>query len=275
MNPIIRQISVVLGAALLGICLTAVVSGEAHAQIDLDITTTPLSCDPAPPYNVGDTFVCTVTVLNNGPVPTIFGYTLNVTIPPEFQLNSPTVPIESTTFLFAGDSESFELNFTYDHYETNSCATIGTQVTVGGFSDTDDTNNEDSICLDVNDPSLPVTVSYFESQRSAGTVDFSWETATQTGTAGFNLLVESGEELSAVNPALIPSEAIDSLEPLAYSYSAAVDGGIFWLEELSIEGVAERHGPYEIGKRYGISSLDVDDVDADELDRIYVPILLR
>jgi hypothetical protein len=97
----------------------------------------------------------------------------------------------------------------------------------------------------------PVTLAYFRAERNGANVKFDWSTATETGNVGFNLYVEDAGQVSLVNPELIFSAAIDSLEPQHYALSAKVAGNIFYVEDVSILGQTKRHGPFNLGQSYG------------------------
>lgn len=106
----------------------------------------------------------------------------------------------------------------------------------------------------------PVTVSYFKAEHQGDSVNFTWSTATETGNVGFNLYVETGGELVQINDELIPSQAVDSLDRLDYSYQANVDGNIFYIEDVSVLGDTRRHGPFGLGEAYG-GQVDTDTID--------------
>ncbi len=97
----------------------------------------------------------------------------------------------------------------------------------------------------------PVTVSYFKAVRQGSGVQFEWSTSTETGNVGFNLYVENGRRLTRLNTELIPSQAVDSLERLDYSFFADASGNTFYIEDVSVAGETRRHGPFQVGKEYG------------------------
>ncbi|MCB9139634.1 MAG: carboxypeptidase regulatory-like domain-containing protein [Caldilineaceae bacterium] len=100
---------------------------------------------------------------------------------------------------------------------------------------------------------LAVALNYAYSERAAdGTVYFIWETATETGNAGFNLYMElaDGSEQSA-NGELVPSSVIDSVAPTRYTYQANVAGERYTIEFVNVDGSTERYGPFQIGVEYG------------------------
>ncbi|PKN92557.1 MAG: hypothetical protein CVU44_14705 [Chloroflexi bacterium HGW-Chloroflexi-6] len=98
----------------------------------------------------------------------------------------------------------------------------------------------------------PITLAYFRAQRQGGLVNFEWTTATETVNAGFNLYVESKENgLTQINPELILSQVIDSLEPQDYTFSANIEGNVFFIEDVSIAGETRLHGPFPLGQPSG------------------------
>lgn len=111
----------------------------------------------------------------------------------------------------------------------------------------------------------PVTLSYFLAERQGATVTFDWSTATETGNVGFNLYVEQEDgTLRLINPELIASAVIDSLEKQDYQYSAVVAGEVFYIEDIDIQGDARRHGPFETGLAYG-AELEMERIDQESL----------
>jgi hypothetical protein len=98
----------------------------------------------------------------------------------------------------------------------------------------------------------PVTLSYFHAQRRGANVTFEWSTATETGNLGFNLyVVDANGQLQQINPELIFSEVVDSLEPQDYTFRAKTDGTVFYIEDVSVQGETVRHGPFTLGEAYG------------------------
>jgi hypothetical protein len=83
-------------------------------------------------------------------------------------------------------------------------------------------------------------------------VNFVWSTATETGNVGFNLYFKDGSQFTQVNPSLIPSHVIDSLERQDYTYSARVNGNSFYIEDVSVLGKTTRYGPFQLGQTYGV-----------------------
>lgn len=97
----------------------------------------------------------------------------------------------------------------------------------------------------------PVTLSYFRAERRGVNINFEWATATETGNIGFNLYVETGGQLQRVNPELILSRVIDSLEPQDYTFRAKASGDVFYIEDVSVTGETVLHGPFKVGEAYG------------------------
>ena len=107
-------------------------------------------------------------------------------------------------------------------------------------------NGCDIGAFEYTEDTVPVTLGWFLAARSGdgAAVDFRWQTATESGTAGFNLLAAGADGArTRLNPALIQSPAIDSVEPLDYGYQAATDSTSFFLEELSIDGKSANSVP--------------------------------
>jgi hypothetical protein len=102
----------------------------------------------------------------------------------------------------------------------------------------------------------PVTVSTFLAKRSGNSVTFNWTTATETGNAGFNLYVDDGGLMKKVNASLIPSKAFDSLHTQSYTYKLDVQGEVFYIEDVALDGTTRLHGPFTVGESYGQTIMD-------------------
>ncbi len=103
---------------------------------------------------------------------------------------------------------------------------------------------------------LAVSLGWFLAERVGDSVDFRWQTATETGTAGFHVLAATGENSDSdkvrLNPELIPSPVIDSVEPTNYTFSAVTEATRFYLQEIGIDGSVSEHGPFELGVASGV-----------------------
>ena len=112
---------------------------------------------------------------------------------------------------------------------------------------------------------VPVTISYVHSERHGDDVTFMWQTSTETGNAGFNILVETPEGLVQINSDLIASKVIDSVEVTDYEVTLATTATFFYIQEVAIDGSMDMIGPFEIGRDYG-SRTDTGGTDPGETD---------
>ncbi|MBS4061487.1 MAG: hypothetical protein KG029_13895, partial [Bacteroidetes bacterium] len=112
----------------------------------------------------------------------------------------------------------------------------------------------------------PITLSYFIARRNGSTVQFEWSTATETANVGFNLYVVERNRKIQINPELIPSRVVDSLERQDYAYSVDVAGNVFYIEDVSIFGETRLHGPFNLGQPVGSR----ESVRADKISRAEV-----
>ena len=103
---------------------------------------------------------------------------------------------------------------------------------------------------------VPVTIGYFSATASGDSVNFTWQTATETANAGFNLYAETDGGLVKLNDSLIQSTVIDSVEPTDYSYSAATSATSFYIEDVGLDGKTGQAGPVCPGR--GIWRLRLD-----------------
>ena len=67
---------------------------------------------------------------------------------------------------------------------------------------------------------LSVSLAYFSSSLVDDRTEFVWVMAVESGTVGFNLLVEVDGEMAKINDQLIASTEIDSPIPQIYEYDA-------------------------------------------------------
>ncbi len=118
---------------------------------------------------------------------------------------------------------------------------------------------------------LAVSIGYFLAEQDGDTVHFTWQTATETGTAGFNLLAESDGDLVQLNPELIPSTVIDSVEPTDYSYEATSTATVFYIEEIEVSGKTDRIGPFVLGTPSGVHS----GVNVQSTPMIWLPMIMQ
>ena len=132
------------------------------------------------------------------------------------------------------------------------------------------TSSETVRCVFTNtDSSLAVTISYFLAELDGDTVNFVWQTATETGNAGFNLFAETDGGLVELNDELIPSTVIDSVTPTDYSYEAVTSATTFYIEEVSIAGSTNREGPFTLGVPAGAYV----EIDADPAPFTWLPMI--
>ena len=119
---------------------------------------------------------------------------------------------------------------------------------------------------------LSVTISYMAATRSGTKVNYVWQTATEAGVAGFNILVETEGGLAQLNEELIVSKVIDSVTPTDYRFAAMTDAETFYIDQIGIDGVQSRHGPFTVGQVYGSQSRP-DGVGAEVT--IWLPLIQR
>ena len=105
--------------------------------------------------------------------------------------------------------------------------------------------------------STPVTMSKVAISATENTVDFSWQTATETFNIGFNLWGEFEGNWVRLNKRMIPSAARDKLTPSDYSESIIFKDKHrsqitrFGVSSLDVNGKEEFFGPFIDGEIYG------------------------
>ena len=123
---------------------------------------------------------------------------------------------------------------------------------------------------------LPVTLGYFRADRDGDALTFHWQTVTESGTAGFNLLAVLPSGRTQLNNELIPSTVIDAVMPIDYRFAASGNGALratqFYLQELSIDGEVTELGPFDLGVTYGAHLLPTD---APPSTALWLPFILR
>ncbi len=108
---------------------------------------------------------------------------------------------------------------------------------------------------------LPVSISHVEARQKSEGVKLIWQTAMETGNAGFNIYLHSDQGLTQVNEDLIPSYAVYSQEPQAYEYWVSdIDDGTFYIEDVSVFDEVRFHGPFSTGEVFG------EPIEADPID---------
>ena len=130
---------------------------------------------------------------------------------------------------------------------------------------------------DLTPITLVKTCAALKPRRSdADIVRFTCQTATETGTAGFNLLAETPDGAIRLNSTLIASPVIDSVTPTGYSYVAVTDAERFFMQEVGIDGDVDELGPFALGEAYG-AQVETPSIahPADNRLKLYLPAMRR
>ena len=118
---------------------------------------------------------------------------------------------------------------------------------------------------------LAVSLGWFLAEANDDRVDFRWQTATETGTAGFNLLAVTANGNGQLNEALIPSTVIDAVTPTDYAFSAVTHAASFLLQEVKVSEGTRHHGPFTIGIESGAHAGSGGSGD----NRVWLPLITR
>jgi len=103
----------------------------------------------------------------------------------------------------------------------------------------------------------PVTMSEVSVSVTDKTVNFEWQTSTETFNIGFNLWGEFNGDWVRINRKLIPSDARDKLAPSDYKQTVRFEskhrGQIqnFGVSSIDVNGKEEFFGPFVDGETYG------------------------
>jgi hypothetical protein len=100
---------------------------------------------------------------------------------------------------------------------------------------------------------LAVTLASFTAEAGAAHVLLTWETASEIDNRGFNLYrgTSPGGPDRQLNAALIPSQSQGSPAGFVYTWQDEADLAAgqtywYWLEDVSLNGVATQHGPVSV-----------------------------
>lgn len=105
--------------------------------------------------------------------------------------------------------------------------------------------------------STPVTLSQIAITQLDRTVNFSWETSTETFNIGFNLWGKIGNDWRQLNRRLIPSNRRDKLAPHSYKKRIRLSAyqrdqiSQFGISSVDVHGKDEFFGPFVAGQSYG------------------------
>lgn len=113
---------------------------------------------------------------------------------------------------------------------------------------------------------VPVTLSYFESNRAEGSLSLRWETLQEVGHAGFQVYARDAQGWRELSNGLIhENQSGSSLQRKTYATSFALADGFTpkWLALIDVsmnEGLVA-HGPYRIGQAYGEKEINAPAFD--------------
>ncbi|MEO7795192.1 MAG: C25 family cysteine peptidase [Thermoanaerobaculia bacterium] len=160
----------------------------------------------------------------------------------------------SGTIGWIGTNESEKMRFTYTQSspgpQTLSFPTIAEWADNASF-----TGAVQQTALSCG-PTLttPVTLQSFRAHPDGDEMVIDWSTSTEAGTVGFDIVAETAEGEFRLNDNPVPSQKVDSLEPLAYRLRVpleGLEGAQFFVAEVSTSGAVRRHGPFAAGARRG------------------------
>ena len=107
-------------------------------------------------------------------------------------------------------------------------------------------------CTDAVGP-LAITLASFTAMAQGNAIEVAWDTVSEINNAGFNLYRDTSPDGpgTKINSSLIPSQGSGSPEGYHYSYLDNVwltpdTTYYYWLENVSLSGVATRHEPVSV-----------------------------
>jgi len=95
--------------------------------------------------------------------------------------------------------------------------------------------------------------SFLASVSGEGQVTIDWVTQTEVANLGFHLYAQVGDEWVQLNDSLILSQG-DSVSVQSYSATFTVDATMFAISDIDLTGKETLHGPYSLGKAFGVVS---------------------
>ena len=98
---------------------------------------------------------------------------------------------------------------------------------------------------------VPVTLAQVSSTLSANSVAIVWQSASETGTLGFNIVDSDSTTRRALSNEMIAARGHYSVAPERYEATINSTPSEFWIEEVDFDGKRSRFGPFTVGKPYG------------------------
>ena len=205
-----------------------------------------------------------ISVTNNGP-----SVAENVVISDELDsrltfISSAPVPPSTATCSAVGQSVTCALG------DMAAGEEIGVDITVQIADDAGEVTIDNTACVEADnvpnvpgDPSddicdsasvtTPVVIGFVDVQQGANGLEIAWSTVRETANAGFNVYVDEAGEITRINAALIPSSVVSSEDRTDYRtvFEGIVATSIY-LEDMDVMGRAHLHGPFEVGRTYGL-----------------------
>ncbi|MCA9993888.1 MAG: DUF3372 domain-containing protein, partial [Anaerolineales bacterium] len=117
---------------------------------------------------------------------------------------------------------------------------------------------------------LPVTLSYVQATRQGPVTRFTWQTATESGTVGFNLIgINDDGTLVPLHKHPVWATGLATTRPQDYTLAVGGWRGTrFYLEDIGIRGEVQRHGPFVVGTPSGraieLSTIDWPAIQAEQ-----------
>ena len=232
--------------------------GSATAA-EVEIVKTP----SANPVRTTDTIVYRLRVVNNGPS-TATNVVVNDTLPANLSFVSATTSRGGPcTYTSATRRVSCPIGTLMNGQV--ALVSISTDVNAAAAGNT--LTNTATVTSTQSDPkmannssSAPVTVVAatavelldFQATEDGRNVRIRWSTSGERDNVGFNLYRESGATRTRLNPSLIAgatfSTGAEARAGFSYRWMdrAPVDGALYWLESLDLDGSTEMHGPFVV-----------------------------
>jgi hypothetical protein len=98
---------------------------------------------------------------------------------------------------------------------------------------------------------LPVSLAWVHSEVDGDRTHIRWATATEAGNLGFHLYGLDNGRWRRLNLELVPSTAVDSMEPLQYQLEVAGSFDQVTVEDVDIHGRSHQRGPFAVGHSFG------------------------
>jgi uncharacterized repeat protein (TIGR01451 family) len=242
------------------ITATTTVAATGNADMSVSMTGTPST------VNQGDTLTYTISVSNNGP-----NQATNVTLTDALPSGVTYASVSTTagtcsqasgtvTCLLGTMSNGGSATVTLLASAGSSATITNTASVTAAQNDPNLSNNSSSVTTTIATPTA-VKLRWFKAVYSGSDVILQWKTGGEAHNLGFNVYREQNGERVRINPSLVAGSAL-RMHDTSSAHSAktyawmdhppANASGVYWLEDVDLNGVRTFHGPSYVQAESGV-----------------------